>query len=707
MGGPTLSRPVANPAFLALAAALAKFPPRRDWRCCVLRGVKAWGKFRGMIRRTLSSPRRPGRLAPFVLLFWLVASLLGPVAAARADEAGALRTALQRVAARDWTAAQAAARDAGSIGQAIVEWHRLRAGEGLLGDYETFLARYPDWPGLPLLRQKGEAAVARSTTPERVLGYFGNGPAETAQGAIAQVRALIAAGRVAEAETRAMQAWTELGFEPEEEVALLALAPEALALAHEARLDRLLWQNRPEQAERMLSRVSPGWRALGRARMALRADAAGVDTLIAAVPAALAADPGLAYERFLWRARKGRTDDAAALLLERSADAASLGDPAAWAARRPGIARGLLDEGEIRTAYKVAAGHGLDGGGTFADLEFLAGFIALRRLEDPATALGHFKRLEAAVRTPISLSRALYWQGRSLEAMGQLDAAGAAYAAGAQHQTAYYGQLAAERAGIPLDPALLQPTRVGDWRQAGFANSSVLAAARLLLKAGDLDQGKRFLLHLGEGLGAEDMAALADMALGMGEPHIAVLLGKQAAERGIILPAAYFPVSEMVPSDGLPVSRALALSIARRESEFNPVVVSPAGARGLMQVMPGTGRMMAAKTGSVFEPRMLTSDPAFNVRMGTAYLAQLVEEFGPSIALIASGYNAGPGRPRRWVQEFGDPRAPEVDVVDWVETIPFAETRTYVMRVAESVVIYRAKLRGAGGPVRITAELKG
>jgi soluble lytic murein transglycosylase len=162
----------------------------------------------------------------------------------------------------------------------------------------------------------------------------------------------------------------------------------------------------------------------------------------------------------------------------------------------------------------------------------------------------------------------------------------------------------------------------------------------------------------------------------------------------------------MVP-EGLSVSRALALAIARRESEFDPAARSSADARGLMQVLPGTAKLMAERLGKPFDAGKLTTDPAYNVVLGAAYLAQMAEEFGPSIALIASGYNAGPGRPRRWMTEFGDPRSPDVDVVDWVETIPFAETRTYVMRVAEGVVIYRAKLKGEVGPVRITDELRG
>ncbi|EKX59246.1 Soluble lytic murein transglycosylase precursor [Rhodobacter sp. AKP1] len=653
----------------------------------------------------MSRPRSaPARLR---LALLLILPLLCAPLAARAEDPAALKDALRAAWSKDWSGAEAQARRSGPLARSLVEWHRLRAGEGSLTDYEAFLAQHPDWPGLKLLRDKGEEAVARSATPERVIAWFGSRPPATATGAIALARAHAAAGQQPEAETVIRRAWTTLAFTAEEESAAIGAFPEVLARAHEARLDMLLWENRPEQARRMLPRVSDGWKRLAAARMALRADADGVDGLIAAVPAALAADPGLAYERFLWRARKGRDADAAQLLLERSASVAGLGSPSAWAGRRAVLARALNEEGDPKTAYRIAASHHLEGGGDFAELEFFAGFIALRKLGDPATALGHFQRLQAAVRTPISLSRAHYWQGRALEQLGRYDEAGAAFAAGARYQTAYYGLLSAERAGIPLDPALVSAPRAGDWRQAGFASSSVLAAGRLLLAAGERDLGKRFLLHLAESLKAPDLERLSEMALEMGEPHVAVLIAKQAAEEGTILPRAYFPVPDLVPGDGLPVSRALALSIARRESEFNPVVVSPAGARGLMQVMPGTAKLMAPKVGLGYEASKLTQDPAYNVRLGTAYLAQLVEEFGPSLALVASGYNAGPGRPRRWVTEFGDPRAEDVDAVDWVEQIPFSETRTYVMRVTESVVIYRAKLRGSGGPVRITPELKG
>jgi soluble lytic murein transglycosylase len=622
-----------------------------------------------------------------------------------ADTTQAMRTALELASGKDWDGALAVAPS--GVGRDVIEWQRLRAGEGRLGEYEDFLARRPDWPGLPLLREKGEEAVARSDDPARVIAWFKAGQPETGAGALAYVRALLAAGRPADAETEAMRAWTALPFAAEEEQALIDLAPEAVSFVHELRLGNLLWDGRTKEAEWMLKRVPEDLRALARARLALQTESKGVTGLIEAVPKARAGDAGLAYDRFVWRMRKELYDEATELILERSKSAESLGRPEAWAERRAVLARYLMRTGDPKDAYQVAANHHLptdSGASAYADLEFLAGFIALRRLNDPAAALKHFRQLLAGVTTPISLARAHYWIGRAEEAAGQDGTA--SYKAAAKHQTAFYGLLAAERLGLSLDAGLLAKPATPDWRGATYTQSSVLAAAELLLQAGDRTLAKRFLLQLGESQDATGLAQLADMALDWGEPHLALLVAKAAAERGLILPHAYYPVPEFVP-DGLSVSRALALSISRRESEFDPAARSSADARGLMQVLPGTAKLMAGKLGKPFDASKLISDPAYNVTMGSAYLAQMAEEFGPSVALIASGYNAGPGRPRRWITEFGDPRRPDVDVVDWVETIPFAETRTYVMRVAEGVVIYRAKLKGAVGPVRITDELKG
>lgn len=624
---------------------------------------------------------------------------------ALADENSALSAALQSAAGKEWPQALTQAQGASPIGGDLILWQWLRDGQGKLGDYETFLARRPDWPGLPLLKEKGEIAVARSDDANRILAYFGTDKPRSGIGSVAMVRALIALGRVDEAKDEALRGWSDLRFDAEAEAAMIAVAGNVLPVADDLRLDRILWaKTRKPEALRMLTRVSPDQAALARARLALQDDASDAPALVKAVPAALAGDAGLAFDRFDYRMRASRYDDAAELILSRSDNAADLGDPENWGGRRADLARILMRQGSYKTAYQVAASHQMTTGDDYADLNFVAGFVALRHLNDPARALSHFTAMEAAVATPISQARAHYWIARAQEAGGQ-DAT-AEYRTAAGYQTAFYGLLAAEKLGLTLDPALVDvgaPTP--DWKTAGFANSSVLAAARAALDAGDRTLAKRFFLHLAESLDNRELAALSDMALRLDEPHIAVVLAKSAAERGLILPRAYYPIPEFIP-DNLPVSRALALSIARRESEFDPAAQSSVGARGLMQVMPDTAAHVAKSLGERSSADRLISDPAFNIRMGSQYLADLVGRFGPSVALVAAGYNAGPGRPTKWISEYGDPRN-GVDIIDWIETIPFTETRTYVMRVAESLVIYRARLKGQPTPINITAELIG
>lgn len=644
---------------------------------------------------------------PLRVLALLTGLALTPALAYDAKEIIALRDAQGLANQQDWAEASSRAQGAGAVGADVIEWQRLRAGEGLLGEYEAFLARRPDWPGLPYLKAAGEVAVARSTDPDRVLQYFGGEAPAKATGILALTAALEAKGRHAEAVEAATIGWTKLKFTADEQAHLLDTYGPDLRVAHELRLDRILWDgNRADEGARMLPLVSKDWAALGKARLALRADKDGVSALVNAVPKALKDDPGLAFERFLFRMRHDNYADAAALIVDRSASAQGLGDPMAWAAKRADLARILMRKGEPKSAYRVASTHHLTDLGDMGDLEFLSGFIALRKLNDPARALQHFERLAGAT-TPISQARAQYWLGRALEASGDKTKARSAYGKAANYQTSYYGMLAAEKLGLTLDESLLSNAPpAGSWKGAAFAKSSVLEAAARMAAAGNEQLSARFMLHLGESLSDAELGTLAGLALDLGQYRSAVLIAKAATERGLVFPSAYFPVPDMIP-EALPVSRALALSIARRESEFDPEARSPAGALGLMQMLPATAAEVAKDQGIKFSKAKLASDPAYNATLGAAYLKELVDQFGPSVALVASGYNAGPGRPRGWVDAFGDPRLASTDVVDWVEMIPFTETRTYVMRVVEGVVIYRAKLRGTAGPVNISDELTG
>lgn len=644
---------------------------------------------------------------PLRVLALLTGLALTPALAYDAKEISALRDAQGLAIQQDWAEASSRAQGAGAVGADVIEWQRLRAGEGLLGEYEAFLARRPDWPGLPYLKAAGEVAVARSTDPDRVLQYFGGEAPAKAAGILALTAALEAKGRHAEAVEAATIGWTKLKFTTDEQAHLLDTYGPDLRVAHELRLDRILWDgNRADEGARMLPLVSKDWATLGKARLALRADKDGVSALVNAVPKALKDDPGLAFERFLFRMRHDNYADAAALIVDRSASAQGLGDPMAWAAKRADLARILMRKGEPKSAYRVASSHHLTDLGDMGDLEFLSGFIALRKLNDPARALQHFERLAGAT-TPISQARAQYWLGRALEASGDKTTARSAYGKAANYQTSYYGMLAAEKLGLTLDESLLSNAPpAGSWKGAGYAKSSVLEAAVRMAAAGNEQLSARFMLHLGESLSDAELGTLAGLALDLGQYRSAVLIAKAATERGLVFPGAYFPVPDMIPEE-LPVSRALALSIARRESEFDPEARSPAGALGLMQMLPSTAAEVAKDQGIKFSKAKLASDPAYNATLGAAYLKELVDQFGPSVALVASGYNAGPGRPRGWVDAFGDPRLASTDVVDWVEMIPFTETRTYVMRVVEGVVIYRAKLRGTAGAVNISDELTG
>ena len=614
--------------------------------------------------------------------------------------------AMDAVRKRDWDTAQNEVRNQGPIAQDIIEWHRLRAGEGRPEDVLAFLKRRADWPGLPYLREKSEEAF-QEASPKQIISLFAYGLPETPEGVLLLARTLTAQNRQNEAEALVINAWQTMAIGPETHDRFLARYGRLLHPHHEARMDFVLWKGWENNTDRMIPLVGKDWQRLARARIGLRQQVNGVDALISAVPVALRDHPGLNYERFLWRARKNRDASAIELLLSES-KAGKLGQPDSWAGRRRGLAREKMREGAYGTAYRIAADHGLtpDAGYAYSDCEWIAGYIALRFLNKPGIAAEHFARFKRSVETPISLGRAWYWLGRSYEAMGNNDAAQRAYREGGAHQTSFYGLLAAEKAGMPPSSDLRGDEVFPDWQTAAFTQSSVHKAARLLLDGGELTLATRFWLHLSETQSRDALGQMGAMAQDLGAPHVAVMLGKKMVQRGIVLPGPYYPLHPLTNTRH-PVPTEMALSIARRESEFNPTVVSGAGARGLMQIMPSTARQVAAAIDKPYSHAWLTSDPDYNATLGTAYLAGLAREFDGNVILVSAAYNAGPSRPERWIEERGDPRRRGIDMIDWIEHIPFSETRNYVMRVSESLPIYRARLGRDPHPVPFSQELVG
>lgn len=591
---------------------------------------------------------------------------------------------------------------AGPVGARLADWQHLRRAGSDVAALDMFLRDHPHWPQIAQIQRRAESLLT-GASPDDVLGFFAARRPVSTGGWVALARAFHARGAIDSGATIAQRLWQDTPLSDGEAQALTDRFGPALGDLHEIRLDAMLWDGSVPDVRRLLGQVGPGHAALARARLALQARADGVTALVAAVPAALADDPGLAHDRFTWRIRAGQLDEAAAFLAARSPDA--LGRPEAWAQSRQRLVRRAMAEGHSDLAYTMAANHGMTEGAAMVDLEWLAGFLALRRLDRPDDARRHFARLRDRVVSPISLARGGYWEGLAYEALNRPEQARAAFDFAAGHQTAFYGQLAAERLGILLDADLIAPTPFPNWRDTRLGGSDLVEAALMLHAGGDWHEARRFVLHLARALEDRDeLGALADLWLARGEPNFAVNIGKIAAAAGHIIMPAYFPLTGLEAAD-LPAPPELVIAVARRESEFDPAVISHADARGLLQVLPGTGELTARRLGVPYDPARLISDPAFNALMGAGYLDQMIAEFR-AWSLVVAAYNAGPGRPRRWITEFGDPRDPATDPVDWVEAIPFAETRNYVMRVLESVVIYRALLTG-DRQINLTALLRG
>lgn len=614
------------------------------------------------------------------------------------------------IAENDWETAYVLAQAQGEVAHTLVTWQRLRLGQGQFEDYGAFFDTHPHWPGINRLRRAGEYRITAGNDPLAVLAYFADQRPDTGQGAVRLAEALIALGNTAKAHEVLVDVWLNEGLDAAGLQSMLTAFPQVLAPHHSARVDEMLWRWRTEDAARLITRLDPDQQALARARIALIDRDRTAATVLAQVSEDLQDDPGLQVDRFNRFAALDSYEDAIAILRARSTSRAALGQPFRWASRRASIVRLLMREGRAPEAYALARAHFLipEGreGRFFADLEWLAGYISLRYLDDPDRALGHFAALSGAVSGPISTSRAAYWTARAYDALDRPEAATQSYLQAAQHQTAFYGLLASDHLELSLDPALAGREQFADWKTSGFANRDLVQALRLLLDVGDRRSATLFTAHMAATFERQQIGQLGDMLTDLDETYLTVLAGKAAVERGILIPAHYFPLHDVAALD-LPVEPALTLSIARRESEFNIGAGSPVGALGMMQLMPGTAREVAGELDLPYSRPRLTSDWRYNAQLGAQYLANLEATFGPSPVMIAAGYNAGPSRPRTWMTQRGDPRRDQIDIVDWIELIPFTETRNYAMRVTESIPIYRARLTGRTGPVQFRALLVG
>ncbi|MBK8839172.1 MAG: transglycosylase SLT domain-containing protein [Hyphomonadaceae bacterium] len=599
--------------------------------------------------------------------------------------------------------------------QALIRWRIATNGDTGMGysDLIKAMEEFKGWPDLSKIEDQLEITIIRSslTSDERIAWLLARGP-QTGEGVLALADAYHSQGKMDDRLRVIREAWRARAMSTGAAAAIqVQFAGDLSAEDHFARADMFLWRGDTKSAQALLSKLSAGRRKIIEARIALMKNAKNVDKTVNAVPTEYMDDPGLLFDRARWAERKGRQSDELSYLLRINGETAPVGGREEIWGEKQSVMRRMIRERDYQKAYQLAAGHGLLSGEAFRDAEWMAGWLALEKLGDAAKAEAHFRVFGAGVATPISVSRAQYWLGEALTKQGRVPEAQEAYALAAKYPYVFYGQLAAEKVRQQMPEAMkisfALPAQPTDEERAAFAKRTPVRAAILLAETGRLASFERFSFALDDMMEtANEHQMLFDIAAGYQEMRAAVRGAKAGLGRGLVAPDAVFPLMLLPTSPRTGSAEpALVLALSRQESEFNARAISGADARGLMQMIPRYAQAEAKKVGLPFKQSWLTDDPQYNLRLGRGFLDDLVDSFGGSYILAAAAYNAGPSRARQWINDFGDPRG-EVDPVDWIESIPFAETRNYVQRVLENTQVYRHRLAGTSVDIQLSDDLR-
>ena len=637
-------------------------------------------------------------------------------------DADRIRDAVKAIASANLSKGKAL-RDqiADPAGRKLVDWYLHRGGYGTAEEVRTFLAANPAWPDRALLSQRAEVALFYSSaSPRDVKAFFADTPPTTGVGLAALAAALAADKDEAAAKTAAAKAWVEFDISAGHEADVLERIGGLIAEAdHKRRLDRLLLgysrgaSERSERAatiRRTIARLSAPEKTKAEARLAVFLRARNANQLLARLaPEAIAKEWGLGFQKAQALRREDK-DEAAWKILLAEPEPTLFVKPDGWWEERRANAYAALRAGKAATAYELVRAPGRLHVNAHNDACFLAGWLALRHLNDAKKALPHFQALAGSADGPLSRARAHYWLGRTYEALGSQSKARESYRTASLEVDTFHGQLArlkldpgasALKIGPPAAPAIGDITR--------FNGLDAVHAAVLAHKAGlDRTLMRAFLIQLRLHFQTEaELAMLAHLAEAMGDTQIAVRIGKHGVARGFNLIYYAYPVHRLPAYTPLraPPETAVILAVARQESEFATATMSGAGARGILQVMPLTARHICRDYKISCDIPRLMKDAAYNTMLGSAYISDRMDEFNGSYILAIAGYNAGPGRAREWIREFGDPRDPRVDPIDWIHRIPIEETRNYVQKVLSNIQIYRARL-GETDAVRLNADLR-
>jgi soluble lytic murein transglycosylase len=607
-------------------------------------------------------------------------------------------------------------------GRKLVDWYLYRSGYGTAEEIRAFLAANPAWPDRPLLIRRAEEALFESeATPAAVKAFFADMPPTTAIGLAALASAMAADKDEATAKVLAAKLWVEFDFSASHETEIFKRIGSLLSEAdHKRRLDRLLlsdsrWaserKDRAETIKRTIARLSAGEKKKADARLAVFLRKKDSHQLIAKLPQeALAKEWGLAVQRAQALRRQNKDEEAWKVLLAEPEPTLAVRPDGWWEERRTN-AYEALRAGKPKTAYELVRNPGPLHVNAHNDAAFLAGWLALRHLHDAKKALVHFQALAKSADGPLTRSKAHYWLGRTYEMLGDRGKANESYLTASLQVDTFHGQLARLKldphaSTFKIDPPVA-PTRD---EVARFNGLDAVQAVVLAYNAGiDRTLVRAFLIQLRLHMTSEaEVAMLAHLAEELGDTQIAVRVGKYGIAKGFNLIYYAYPIHRLPAYTPLrrPTETALILGVARQESEFNMATMSGAGARGILQVMPITARHVCRDYKLKCDIARLMKDAAYNTMMGSAYISDRMDEFRGSYVLAIAGYNAGPGRAREWIREFGDPRDPQVDPIDWIHRIPIQETREYVQKVLSNLQIYRARLGEEATAVRINADLR-
>lgn len=622
----------------------------------------------------------------------------GPSFIARPD-LERLRAVKEAIARRQFAQARSAA---GSIAdptaRSLADWYYFDAEDPLvdIGAADAFLDRHPEWPSAGKIQSHAEKRLLWTTAPGVILSFFESRDPLTGEGKLQLARAQFATGRADAAALHVKDAWRNNNFTLSDEQRLLAnygafLDPED----HVARVDRLLWAREATTAKRAFSRLPAAEKRRADARAALLLGASDAQRQYNHLSDEDRADPGVMLAAVRYFRRQEEEARAVAIAKTAPADASALRNPSRWWGEQQLLMRWAMKNRQYSDAYALSSRHGLDPDDEdFSEAEFDAGWIALRFLNDPARAEQHFAALAATVSAPISVARGWYWLGRAAEAKGETNIAQSRYARAAEQIYTFYGQLAAEKlGGEALMRAFEESAPATPEEKARFGSRPAVAALRMLT---DLKDDRAFLVfafHIDDALQSRgEFRELADLAMRMNAPHVAVRAGKVAVRAGAFAPDIAYP-DVSVPTAATRYAPAeIILGLSRQESEFNPRAYSSAGARGMMQLIPSTALATARKERISYRQSALLDDPAYNMTLGSAHLSHLIDRYQGSWIMTFAAYNAGVNRVSQWVEDYGDPRSAAVDPLDWIEQIPFEETRNYVQRVLENSQIYRSRL---------------